>query len=193
MVEEQHLVTSLDQVKPDHIARYRYAAKTVSGKIFDGACGCGYGSFIMAEQNARNIVMGVDLSKEAIDWADAHWKLPNNSFSCQDIFNVGFEHFDWLISFETIEHVDNPELFLKKASEFCKNIICSVPNQNIIPFDAKRHIFHKRHYTPNQFRELVSDCGFTVDTLVYQTNHQSTGFNNDSGRSIVIQGRSKEF
>lgn len=51
----------------DHLERYSFASKYVSGKgVLDIACGTGYGTEMLKKAGAE-CVTGVDISREAID------------------------------------------------------------------------------------------------------------------------------
>src|ERR1035437_5645458 len=127
-MSERQTRTTLDRIKPCHVARYALAAKTVSGNVLDGACGCGYGSFIIARDCGQlNHVTGIDIDAPTIDFARQWWKHQKNSFVVQDINTFcATEKFDWVVSFETIEHVEDPRPFLKAVAKVTKNLLCSV-------------------------------------------------------------------
>ena len=185
----------LDDIRADHVERYELASSLVYGDILDAACGCGYGSFILAIDGLKGRVFGVDISANAINYANRHWRCDNNNFSLCDLNSIEvIGRFDWLVCFETIEHLENPGRFLKIAAKYCQHIICSVPNENIIPKTPGRYKYHYRHYTRKEIVDLLEECGFTVDEVMFQRNHLKTGFlRREEGRTIVIRGKSREF
>ncbi len=149
----------LSKIRLDHVARYEFAASRLKGKkVLDLACGCGYGSWILKQ--AGNEVTGVDIEPEAIRYAKANYQGP--SYLCQKGEETA-GHWDALVSFETLEHLDRPEDVLSIQAPL---VIASVPNEERFQFDAK--LFsgdkypHKRHYTPSQFEKLLNDAGFKV-------------------------------
>ncbi|MFL6871544.1 MAG: methyltransferase domain-containing protein [Candidatus Azotimanducaceae bacterium] len=96
-----------------HIARYNFAASFFSGsnKILDGACGCGYGSNILAATGAS--VVSVDLNMRAIDFAiNRYGSLERITgkidFRRADLTTlcVPSNSLDGVVSLETLEHVD---------------------------------------------------------------------------------------
>lgn len=183
----------LADIRSDHVERYEQAAKRVIGEVLDVACGCGYGSYVLCLKNNNVRVTGADISEEAIQYAKMHWRHHRNKFLRWDLNSVApKQKYDWLVCFETIEHLEDPKTFLKAASKVCNRIICSVPNQDVIPFDPKRFDFHYRHYTPVEIMDLLHECGFCVSDVKYQRTAYAEGYNRDTGRTIIIEGASSE-
>lgn len=95
----------------EHVHRYALTRTLASGKrVLDMACGEGFGSAVLAPV-ARS-VLGVDLSAEAIRHAKSRYGLlPNLSFREADAtrFDPGSDRFDLILSFETLEHVEDQE------------------------------------------------------------------------------------
>ncbi len=86
-------------------------------------------------------------------------------YLANDALNVKLpeENFDLAISFETIEHLKKPKLFLKFIFDSLKpkgRLICSVPNQTLNPYDKKKYPYHFRHYTQSEMIVLLKECGF---------------------------------
>ena len=157
---------SIDEIRGDHVRRYLFAAGLLRGeKILDIACGCGYGSWLL--HGAGNEVTSVDICQEAIDYAKKHYQGP--TYLCQRAEDTKGK-FTAVVSFETLEHLDRPDLLL--AGLDTKVLIASVPNENLTPFDARKFSGdtypHKRHYTPDQFTELLEEAGFTVKAMFCQ-------------------------
>jgi hypothetical protein len=66
---------------------------------------------------------------------------------------------------EVLEHVDEPGLLLRGATDYmgpgCRLVI-TVPGG---PFNAfYTHIGHRRHYGPVALKKLLESCGFDVET-----------------------------
>lgn len=109
---------SLSINKVEHLARYFWAKKRVKGKVLDASCGSGYGTEIL---NAH----GIDCSRESIEYAKKNYK---GAFSLCDLSNdFPKGNFDTIVSFETIEHLKNPDYFLNNVKKNCSLFIFSVP------------------------------------------------------------------
>lgn len=150
----------IERIRKDHIRRYEFAANRLRGrKVLDLACGCGYGSWIL--HGAGNNVWGIDISREAIDYAEKHYQGP--AYYCQEAKDVSGS-WDALVTFETLEHLESPEDLLGKID--APLVFASVPNEERYPFKeekfAEDEYPHKRHYTPSQFEKLLNDAGFKV-------------------------------
>lgn len=192
-MSERQLQTELSKIRTDHVARYDLAAKTVSGNVIDAACGCGYGSYIIAKNCANlNYVAGFDIDSEAVAFANKHWKHEKNIFAVQDLTKLEVNgKFDYVVSFETIEHIIDPIPFLTAVSKITNKLLCSVPNQDVIPFEKKRFPYHHRHYTPDQIKMLLATCGFKVTKIQYQNNAFSKDFTVRPGRTIIIEANTE--
>lgn len=123
-----------DSRREFHLARYRFAAKhTVSLRVADIACGTGYGSaFLKTSGNALE-VCGIDIDPEAIAYAQVRHGGAGLSFFCADGTKTGLDShsFDAVTSFETLEHLENPEALLSEFRRILKPegiLIISVPN-----------------------------------------------------------------
>ena len=105
-----------DEIKLAHIARYEFAQKYVKDKIvIDVACGSGYGSRILKEGGAKNVV-GIDNSPDAIEYAQEKCRGMDIKFHLDDAVNLTrYGKADIIVSFETIEHLKEPECFLQEV------------------------------------------------------------------------------
>ena len=157
---ERQVATTLDQVRPDHVGRYQHTALLVDGlRVLDAACGCGYGSHILSKK--ADHVVGIDINLEAVAHASSYWQGENIDFVADDA-TKHFGEFDVVVSFETIEHIKNPEPLLRSFADQAPTLIASVPNEDVLPFNKNKFPFHFRHYTPGEFEELLNKCGWRV-------------------------------
>jgi 2-polyprenyl-3-methyl-5-hydroxy-6-metoxy-1,4-benzoquinol methylase len=167
-------VTTTHAAREDHWKRYELAAHYAGGKVLDAACGCGYGSKILLEH--AELVVGVDSSAEAIEWAIKNFQGPH--FICGSIEEKPWTgKFETVVSLETIEHIKEPKQALLALREACTGtLIASVPNEERYQFTADRFSNddspHFRHYTPREFDELLEECGFRVTERFCQKDKQ---------------------
>ncbi len=147
-----------------HLNRYLNAREICKGKkVLDLACGEGYGSFLMSEWGAKEVV-GVDISKEAIHSANKNFKKDNIKFVNSNVEDLNFiedNSFDLIVSFETIEHLSNPNLFLKEIKRVIRPegaIIISCPNDYFYyPNEKEHNKYHMKKYTFNDFKKLTEE------------------------------------
>jgi 2-polyprenyl-3-methyl-5-hydroxy-6-metoxy-1,4-benzoquinol methylase len=127
-----------DHVEREHVARYRFACQYCTGKhVADIACGTGYGMKILSE------VAG------SVDGYDR--ELLGQNFVI-DLETQGWERsYDVVVSFETIEHLANPEFFLRNASKTAKLLIVSTPIGEFRGYNP----FHKQVWTKDEFTALL--------------------------------------
>lgn len=159
---DEAFLTNLSTVaveRAECLARYQYARHFAQGKsVCDAACGVGYGSLYLAA--VANRVIGMDVSDEEIAWANTHYRSDNVSFLRADLCSAWptDERFDVITSFETIEHLKEPDRFLAHVEEHLEpggRLVLSVPNG---PLDLKRHpdnYHHIQHFTQDELRSLV--------------------------------------
>lgn len=116
-----------------HIARYDFASKYVAGAaVADIACGTGYGSSILSKAGA-NSVLGIDVCKESIVYAQEKYGGSRTQFMVGDAMSLDLQDstFDFVTSFETIEHVADPWRLLCEFRRILKpngKLILSSPN-----------------------------------------------------------------
>jgi 2-polyprenyl-3-methyl-5-hydroxy-6-metoxy-1,4-benzoquinol methylase len=177
---ERQVTSNLSEIRPDHLGRYEFASQYINrnDKVLDIACGIGYGSFIMAKSNVGVSVTGVDISRQAVEYANKFYKKKNNRFVEGDCLTVEFEadYFDTIVSFETIEHIDQDEAFIKRVYGFLKSggtFVCSTPNQDVMQYDPKRFPHHVKHYTVNEMKSILEESGFNVKTVFSQHRRKS--------------------
>ena len=174
--------------RPDHVKRYELAKRYASGRVLDAACGCGYGSKILME--AANLVVGVDASAQAIQWAEEHFFGPY-------YINARIEQEPWagkfetVVSLETLEHLEDPRPALQAFRRACVGtLIASVPNEERYPFIAERFANdespHFRHYRPSEFEELLKECGFKVTERFCQKDKQGEIHAGSDGMFLIV-------
>jgi 2-polyprenyl-3-methyl-5-hydroxy-6-metoxy-1,4-benzoquinol methylase len=79
----------------------------------DIACGCGYGTFLMAEKGAESVI-GVDLSEDAIRYGNHRYARQNLKRFVADATTFKHDYlFDVIVSFETIEHIPDYSGFIE--------------------------------------------------------------------------------
>lgn len=142
----------LDPHNPDdqntlriHMERYEFAARQLGGqRILDMACGCGYGTALLAERHPECQITGVDIDPAAIAYAQEHYRLPNLRYVCANAEQFADEQpFDSIVSLETIEHLPSPQRLIGNYARLLASggqIIASVP---ITPtLDGNPHHLH---------------------------------------------------
>ncbi|MBW4693769.1 MAG: methyltransferase domain-containing protein [Lyngbya sp. HA4199-MV5] len=142
----------------DHMIRYAFAATFVQGKrVLDISCGSGYGSRYLALQGAEQVV-GVDVDERSIQFASKFYQHPSVSFIQSDahyVRSLEDASFDVIVSFETIEHLQNPRQFLLELRRLLKpggQLFISCPNDYRVSPGLSEFHLHKFRFT--EFRDL---------------------------------------
>ncbi len=102
-------------VHAEHVARYRLATQLAGAKrVLDAACGEGYGSGMLRAAGAESVT-AVDLDSATVAHAR---KRHGIDALVADIRSLPFDDdaFDLVVSFETIEHVEDPGRALDELS-----------------------------------------------------------------------------
>ncbi|HWE52088.1 MAG TPA: methyltransferase domain-containing protein [Bryobacteraceae bacterium] len=158
---------------PEHRQRYEFFAAECAGKsVLDAACGVGYGSRMLAEAGAAS-VLGVDLSEQALALARTQFAHPRVEYARRDVALLdGLGPFDRVISFETIEHVAEPELFVRAVRRAIADdglFVCSTPNRD---FHDQSKESNPYHLSCMGFEEFAAVFGkyFQIEAQ-YQQSH----------------------
>ena len=157
LVPERSLADGMFQ---EHISRYVFASQFTKNKlVLDIACGTGYGSYYLAEQGAT-LVVGSDASAAALNYAKK-FKLQNLSFTWSNALKMPFrdDSFDVVVSYETIEHLEQDRAFLAECVRVLKTdglFLCSTPNKAMSIALGTNNPYHVREYYPKDFFDIVS-------------------------------------
>lgn len=154
---ERQIADKLENIREDHLARYRFVCEYLNNhnivnntKGLDIFCGNGYGTYMISDKFSTINMDAYDGSKEAILMANNVYKKNNNTFHYRLFpFPIKKNIYDFAISFESLEHVNNDNLMVKVIIDSLKSggiLFVSVPNENIHSLKKNPHKFHFRHY-----------------------------------------------
>jgi 2-polyprenyl-3-methyl-5-hydroxy-6-metoxy-1,4-benzoquinol methylase len=184
-----------------HLARYQLAAEWAKGAavIVDAACGLGYGSAILARQFPNARVIGIDNSDFAVAYAQDCFGafLPNLEFHKADICDLpgvlGSRRCDLLVSFESLEHIADPDRFLDKASGWMRPgamFVGSVPNL-WIDSDGGPGPYHLHIFDFQKFQALIEYC---FNTVCFYRQNAEGGVKGACGRILrKLEGKQPSF
>jgi SAM-dependent methyltransferase len=139
-------------------------------RVLDIGCGKGDLAGELASLHPDAQVHGIDSSRRGIDLAAQH--VPGATFDTHDLLAPGSpppERTAWAthaVCSEVLEHVDDPRTLLTNARMYlapgCR-LVVTVPGGPMSAFD--RHIGHRRHFTVDSLRLLLTEAGFAVETV----------------------------
>jgi ubiquinone/menaquinone biosynthesis C-methylase UbiE len=153
----------------EHIYRYKFASRYVDGKaVLDIACGEGYGTKALICSGAASVV-GVDISEEACRHARRKYGVDARVGDATAI-PLPDRTIDVVVSFETIEHVAEPSIFLKECLRVLKSpgcLIISTPNVEAYNPDRtqEHNPFHCSEMSETEFTRLLDK--FIVKRTMY--------------------------
>lgn len=157
---ERQVAPDVDGIRRDHVARYEWAIRQLApgSRVLDLACGVGYGAWMLAKAGYK--VVAADRSREAIEYANAHFGHSSIQYMVVEAEDIQprEDGFDAVICFETIEHLADPLPVLKKFRTMAPRLYASVPNESVFPY--RGYTFHHRHYTRDQFSDLLARAGW---------------------------------
>lgn len=146
---------SSNNVALDHEERYKLARLSIKdGLILDIACGSGYGLNILIDPKRK--LVGADISISALRYAKKKYGENKTLLVRVNAEKLPFnrDSFDAVVSFETIEHLKYPELFLQEIKRVLKSggmLIISTPVRrgNLIDY------YHYFEYDIPGFKQVL--------------------------------------
>lgn len=177
----------------EHWQRYKWSAKKLKGlKILDCSCGTGYGSALLALDNE---VTGVDISDEAIKLAKEHFERPDFREGNAEKLDLPDESFDAVVSFETIEHLDKPQEFIREVRRVLKKdgiFLGSIPKEPDTPEFRVHNQYHKNFYgNINDIFQVLSS--FKDITITSQFNDMIGGYKEVSTKYFIFEAKKSEI
>ena len=158
----------------EHIARYYFATPYIRGRVLDIACGTGYGCHMVAKERKREVteIVGVDNDPDTLAYANVEYNHQKVTYVQGDAVDpelpAQLGMFDTILSFETIEHVEDDQLFMDNLYDMLK------PGGTLVlssPFGRGRGMptsepFHVHQLTPDEFAQLF--VRFSQVEIYYQ-------------------------
>lgn len=190
---ERQTAQTLAGIRKDHLLRYELASnflekefnqnKTYGADIF---CGNGYGSYLVASKLKMTEILSIDASKEAIELANNYYKIENRIKFINKFFPFELEKdkYDYVISFESIEHIQDDIQFIETIISAIKNNgywFLSTPNEEKMSLKKNNNKFHFRHYTNKIVNDIFKKYNLKVieqygeDTYSIDKNGLITG------------------
>jgi ubiquinone/menaquinone biosynthesis C-methylase UbiE len=147
-----------------HLFPYHFVKKfcSTSTRVLDVGFGEGYGAEILSGSVADYV--GLDMSEEAVVHASSRYSFPNVQFERSDATTIPFDggSFDLVISFHVLEHVVEPDPYLKEMARVCRaggHIVIVTPNRAFRLALGERpwNRFHVRELDRAELAQLLSE------------------------------------
>lgn len=140
---------------------YHQAAKIVHGKVCEIGTGSGYGVEIIAK--ACDEFVTIDKFQCDIDFAH-HSNVRFMQMEVPPFTGVADNHFDFVITFQVLEHIEDDVFFLREIYRILKpggKLILSTPNKLQ---SLTRNPWHVREYTISELKKHFESTGFKTTT-----------------------------
>ncbi len=149
-----------DPVFPREATRYQWAAQNIVGqKILEIGCSTGYGRQFFGDIDYT----GLDYDPVIIEVAQEQgWQ---GKFVNADINKFGLEHYDSIIAFEVIEHLDNGLEIVERLKRNCRRLLITVPLNEPPGFWGHHHKLHglnESHFSGFEFA-YINEAGHISD------------------------------
>jgi hypothetical protein len=149
------------QTEMEHLHRYMLARHLCRGRdVLDIACGEGYGAALLGQ--AASTVIGVEVAEDAVAHAIANYARANLCFRRGDARRIPLDDgsVDVVVSFETIEHIEEQETFLAEVRRVLRpggKLIVSTPDRDSYsPADRPANPYHVMELTREEFVTLLN-------------------------------------
>lgn len=177
----------------EHLHRYAISKDICSDKIvLDLASGEGYGSNLLS--NHAKEVIGVDISAGAIKNAKQKYQKKNLSFLEGSALHIPVQasSIDVIISFETIEHLEEQEEMMKEFKRVLKpngKLLISSPAKEVYHLRDPENPYHLKELTTAEFRELCSRnfkfCDFYTQKIIIGSLIRSSE-NSEHNKDVIF-------
>jgi 2-polyprenyl-3-methyl-5-hydroxy-6-metoxy-1,4-benzoquinol methylase len=133
---------------------YHTAAQLISGNLLEIGCGVGRGLDVLAESSTQ--YTGVDKNDQLLEQLrQAYPKLHFISRHIPPLDGIASNSFDYVVTFQVIEHIPNDDLFIKEIHRVLKpggKLLLTTPN---IKLSLTRNPWHIREYTAAGLEQLI--------------------------------------
>jgi 2-polyprenyl-3-methyl-5-hydroxy-6-metoxy-1,4-benzoquinol methylase len=180
------------QVEREHMDRYNFVKEFVKEKrVLDVAGGSGYGSFLLASVNDVKEVYSVELDENAVRYANyryPHPKLKRLIANAESFTNP--EYYDVIVSFETIEHLNEPEKFIESVIKSLSKDGIFIVSTPIVKQTSKsvNNPYHSIEWSLNDFKSFLGKKFVIKDINIQNLYYVEKGFT-----SLIKRLRDKVF
>ncbi|WP_299458438.1 bifunctional 2-polyprenyl-6-hydroxyphenol methylase/3-demethylubiquinol 3-O-methyltransferase UbiG [uncultured Microscilla sp.] len=162
---------------------YEEAIKYVSGNLLE--IGCGFGRGLETLQKVCDQYTAIDKNDKLIAWLSEQYK--DFTFLSQNIppfTGLQDNTYDFVVSFQVIEHIKDDNLYLKEINRVLKpggKALITTPN---IKYSLTRNPWHIREYTAQELATLMGRYFSQVDTHGVKGNEKVMDYYNQNKKSV---------
>ena len=144
---------------------YDEAAKLVSGDVLEIGTGSGYGIELIASKVNRFVTIDKFENDNVAPLLQKHSNIKFLKMNIPPFEGIPDNTFDFVITFQVIEHIKNDKLFTKEIHRVLKpggKLIITTPNKKM---SLTRNPWHIREYLVPELRDLLLKDFSSVKTL----------------------------
>ena len=150
---------------------YEFIKHEKFDSVLEIGCSTGLLPIIFSDIFSKKRYTGIDLSQKSLDIAKNNF--PNGEFICDDFLKTQkIKYYDLVVSFDVIDHVYNPDLFLSKIIKSTKKFSYIRSYRGFFPSLEN----HKMHYRSNEGIYLNDLSVSQIEKVCLQTNLSKNEF-----------------
>ena len=179
-----HEIASDNPIHQRLFFAYHQAARLTGGNLLEIGVGVGRGLALMLEHCEH--YTGIDKNEQLI--AGLKQASPHATFITQNIpplTTMPDNSFDWVISFQVIEHIPNDDLFVKEIHRVLKpggKVILTTPNRRL---SLTRNPWHIREYRAAELEKLLHRYFQKLDLQGVQGNEKVMAYYDENKKSVA--------
>lgn len=153
----------------------------VDGNVLDVGCADGMFSKVILDGTEAKKLIGIDVLKSSVDWANKHWKkFQNMNFEVGDAHKLNYKTntFSAVFAMEMLEHVHKPDEVFKEIKRILKPdgyAVFLVPSDSILfqivwflwlHFYPRGWVWRETHvqtYRNNVLPKMCREAGFKIE------------------------------
>lgn len=176
-------ITSDNPIHQRLFKAYVVAKNYVQGDVLEVGCGEGRGISLLMER-ARSFT-AVDKIKPVIESLQKQY--PSGKFMSMNIpplSGLADNAYDFVVSFQVIEHIENDALFLKEIHRIMKpgsTALLTTPNRKM---SLSRNPWHVREYLPQELAALASNYFSEVKMMGITGNEKVMSYYEQNKKSV---------
>ncbi len=136
---------------------YEEATKLVWGDVLEIGTGSGYGVEMVAPKTRRFVTLDKFENENVAGLLQTHDNMEFRRMNIPPLTGIADESFDFVITFQVIEHIKNDRLFIQEIYRVLKKggkLIVTTPNKKM---SLTRNPWHIREYTTETLADLLAD------------------------------------
>lgn len=176
-------ITSDNPVHQRLLFPYVQAAGMVSGHVLEIGCGWGRGLELLTQ--AADHYTGIDKNEQLIKALQAQYPAATFiSAHIPPLAQLPDATFDYVVTFQVIEHIENDRLFVAEAQRVLKpggKLLLTTVNKD---FSLTRNPWHVREYRADELKALLLRSFKSVDTKGIHGNDKVMEYYAQNKRSV---------